>query len=79
MAIRITPDSQLASEAAIKTRIAQLEGEIMRTEKTSDPRQLHARIRALQARLAAGNPENTAVHPNLLISKKDLEGGFDAR
>ncbi len=79
MAIRVTPDSQLVSIAAIETRIAQLEEEIKRTEKTSDPRQLHARIRALKARLAAGNPENTAVHPNLLISKKDLEGGFNNR
>ena len=79
MAIRITPDSQLASSVAIETRIAQLEEEIKRTAQTSDPRQLHARIRALQARLAAGKPEHTAVHPNLLISKKDLEGGFNAR
>ena len=73
MAIRMTPDSQLVTVEAIKSRIALLEEELKKTENATDIRQINGRIRALQGRLTVGSPDKTAAKPNLLISKKDLE------
>lgn len=71
--IRMTPDAALATDDAIRTRIATLEAQLKTETNPTDIRQTSARIRALTARLSVGPAEKTAANPNLLISKSDLE------
>ncbi len=70
---RMTPDAALATDEAIRTRIAALEAQVRIETNPTDVRQTQARIRALRSRLAIGPAEKTAANPNLLISKSDLE------
>ena len=70
---RMTPDAALATDEAIRTRIAQLEAQLKTETNPADIRQTNGRIRGLQSRLTVGPAEKTAANPNLLISKSDLE------
>jgi hypothetical protein len=72
MAIKVTPDAQLATLDAIKNRVAQLEKDLAATQDPVSVKMLTGRIKALQARLALGSAEKTAANPNLLKSKNDM-------
>jgi len=72
MAMRITPDSELATKEAIKTRIEQLERELQKTQHPSDLMILNRRIKNLNDRLAIG-VEKTAINAALLKSKNDMQ------
>jgi hypothetical protein len=70
---RMTPDAALATDDAIRTRIAMLEAQLKTETNPTDIRQTNGRIRGLKSRLSVGPAEKTASNPNLLISKSDLE------
>jgi hypothetical protein len=72
MAIKITPDAQLATVEAIKNRITQLEKDRAATRDAVSVKMLSGRIRALQARLSLGSAEKTSANPALLKSKNDM-------
>ena len=72
MAIRITPDSELATAAAVQTRITQLEKELAAATHPTDVHVLNRRIKALKDRLAIG-VEKTAANAALLKSKSDMQ------
>ena len=71
MAMRITPDSELATPAAVRNRIAQLEKELAAAKHPTDVTVLTRRIKALNDRLAIG-VEKTEINAKLLKSKNDL-------
>jgi hypothetical protein len=72
MAMRITPDAELATPEAVKTRIAQLERDLGSATGPSDKVVLSRRIKALKDRLSIGGVEKTATNAALLKSKNDL-------
>jgi hypothetical protein len=71
MAMRITPDSELATPVAVKTRIAQLEKELSTATHPTDLTVLTRRIKALNDRLTIG-VEKTEINAKLLRSKNDM-------
>lgn len=71
MAMRITPDAELATPEAVKTRIGQLERDLGSATSPTDKVVLSRRIKALKDRLSIG-VDKTATNSALLKSKNDL-------
>jgi hypothetical protein len=72
MAIKVTPDAQLATVDAIRNRLTQLEKDLAATQDPISVKMLSGRIKALQARLSLGSVDKTVANPNLLKSKNDM-------
>ncbi len=71
MAMRITPDAELATPEAVKTRIAQLERDLGSATHPTDKVVLSRRIKALKERLNIG-VDKTTTNSSLLKSKNDM-------
>lgn len=72
MAMRITPDSELATPTAVQTRIVQLEKELASATHPTDIHVLNRRIKTLKERLSIG-VEKTSANASLLKSKNDMQ------
>ena len=71
MAMRVTPDAELATPEAVKMRIAMLEKDLGSATGPSDKVVLSRRIKALKDRLNIG-VEKTKTDASLLKSKNDM-------
>lgn len=71
MAMRVTPDAELATPEAVKMRIATLEKDLGSATSPTDKVVLSRRIKALKERLHIG-VDKTTTNAALLKSKNDM-------